>query len=92
MRACYIVRVLLADRGEWRDGFANGFGRVAVIADGEKLSSIPEYQFLPNKRDYDRATHGLGAIRAAPVSTARENNVLCSSNDNTDDDVMLKVC
>ena len=62
---------------------------MAVIA-GDKLTDIPEYSRLVHMAAYDTATLGLGAIRTAPVSTAKENNVLCL-HDTVHEDIMLKV-
>jgi len=91
-RACYVVRFVLADRNDVRQIFYQRYGRVAIIAGGSKLSDIPEYRFLTDKQNYDDAAQGLGAIRIAPVSTARENNVLCYRNATTEEDILFKVC
>ena len=91
-RACYVLRVVLADRKDLRHAYYHRYGRVAVIPAGHKLTEIPEYSRLAHMPAYDAATPGLGAIRSAPVSTAKEANVLCIHNDTDHEDIMLKVC
>ena len=91
-RACYILRILLADRVDVRQSFYRRYGHVAIIAGDDPLTVTPLQRFVPQKGYYNTHAHGLGAIRMAPVASARQNNVLCLRNDSTDEDVMLKVC
>ena len=78
-RACYVLRFLLADRKDLRQAYYRSYGRVAVVAREGHLRALPEFHFLPAV--FDEATPGLGAIPMAPVSAAKENNVLCWRND-----------
>ena len=91
MRACYILRIMLADRVDTRQSFYRRYGHVAVIAGDDPLTSTPLQRFLPHKSYYNKWAHGLGPIRMAPVASARVNNLLCYKNDSTTEDVMLKV-
>ena len=88
-RACYVLRFLLADRYDLRLRYYKAYGRVAVVAVGDRLRSLPEYRFL--SRDFDIATPGLGATLETPVSFAREENILCRRDDNSRDDILLRV-
>ena len=89
VRACYVLRFLLADRTDIRQAFYKSYGRVAIIAGSDVIGDIPEYQFLPSA--YNKATRGLGAIPAAPVSTAGEENVLCETDDpHEKEDILLR--
>jgi len=83
---------MLADRVDVRQAFYRRYGHVAVIAGQDPVTFTPMQRFLPYKSYYNTMAKGLGAIRMAPVSAARENNLLCFQNDSTSEDVMLKVC
>jgi hypothetical protein len=58
--------------------------RVAVIAQDEVMTDIPEYRDLADAfpdRDVDRDTRSLGASLQRPVSSSAEENVLCLADD-----------
>lgn len=89
IRACYVLRFLLADREDLRQAFYKAYGRVAIIGSSDVIGDIPEYHFLPNA--YNEATRGLGAIRAVPVSTAGEENIVCEEDDpHEKEDILLR--
>ena len=74
-RACYVVRVMLADRKDVRDALHDGHGRVAIIGITELTTDIPEHSFLPDVFN-DRA-RGLGGITYVPITSVSEENLLC---------------
>ncbi|CAL1528605.1 unnamed protein product, partial [Lymnaea stagnalis] len=77
-RACYVLRVLLADHSAIRQSFYKLFGRVAVIGSGERVTAVPEYRFLPDH--WNERSRGLGATESVPVSSGAEENLLCYRN------------
>ena len=88
-RACYVLRFLLADRKDLRTAYYRAYGRVAIIATTDVLTTLPEYHFLPQV--YDQGTPGVGAIPIAPVSSAQVENVLCLRNDtHGKEDILLR--
>ena len=78
-RACYVVRVLLADRYDVRNSFYKLSGRLGVIGAREGTTDIPEHSHLG--RWWDQRARGLGATPSAPISTGGEENVLCYRQD-----------
>jgi len=78
-RACYVVRLLLADSHKVRYHMYKYFGRAGVIGVNEGVRSIPEHSWLPSW--WDQRARGLGGTLSAPVSTGAEENLLCWSND-----------
>lgn len=73
------VIVLLARRPDLRDALVRGGARVAVIAEAEGTTDIPEHADLPRRfpgTDWDRRTRGVGATRERPVTSAGEENLL----------------
>ncbi len=74
-RACYVVRVLLADRKDVRDAIYDGHGRVAVIGVDELTTDIPEHSYLDDLWN-DRA-RGFGGTLQIPVTSASEENLRC---------------
>ncbi|XP_022107763.1 adhesion G-protein coupled receptor G7-like isoform X2 [Acanthaster planci] len=76
MRACYVVRFLLADRKDLRDAMYDRYGRVAVIAKTERTTQIPEHSYL-NSNLWDSRARGLGGFPQVPVTTNAEENLLC---------------
>ncbi len=78
-RACYVLRFLLADRADLRQAFYKAHGRIAVIGDTERITTLPDYSVLP--QEFEQATRGVGALPAIPVSSAGEENIRCQEND-----------
>ena len=67
---------------------ANGF-RHAVMGPypDEVTTDIPEHAFLasdPNT-DWDERARGLGATMSNPVGSSAEENILCHTDDRSDD-------
>jgi len=56
--------------------------KVAIVADGEGITQIPEYADLdtvfPIAGGWDSRSRGLGATLARPISSGAEENLLCS--------------
>ena len=66
-RACYVLRFVLADHSAVRTGFYKRHGRVAVKADSDLMTDIPEYDH--RKYRYVAENNGLGGTITVPVST-----------------------
>ena len=84
-RAAAIADQMLAFRPDLRSTMAATGTRIAVIANSERLTQIPEYsrlyeQFPGTDWDY-RAGAGLGATTFIPVTSTRESNLLCKPED-----------
>ncbi|XP_033634572.1 uncharacterized protein LOC117295895 [Asterias rubens] len=77
IRACYVVRFMLADRKDVRDSMFDSYGRVGVIGYHEKTLDIPEHSYLPSWWN-DRA-RGFGGTASRPIATDGEENILCWS-------------
>ena len=84
-RACYIVRFLLADRWDLRNVYYKLWGRVALIADAEQQTSLPEYQHFPDW--WDQRARGLGPTVSIPLTSVGDDNQRC-----TTDDKCVKFC
>jgi len=79
-RACHIVRFLLADRKDMRQGVYKGNGRFGVLAPHEGTgTSIPEHRHLG--AGWNARARGLGATTHIPISTGGEENLMCSPKD-----------
>ena len=78
-RACYVVRVLLADRPDVRKQLYKQGGRVGVIGVNEQTTDIPEHSYLPDW--WNQRARGLGGMVGTPISTVGEENLLCLKND-----------
>ncbi|KAH9512807.1 hypothetical protein Btru_038229 [Bulinus truncatus] len=74
-RACYVLRFMLAGHYVTRQSYYKLFGRVTVIGTSEKVTTVPEYKFLPDI--WNNRTRGLGATDDVPVSSGAEENLLC---------------
>jgi hypothetical protein len=59
--------------------------KVAIVADGEGITQIPEYSDLdivfPITGGWDARARGLGATVVRPISSGAEENVLCFATD-----------
>ncbi|XP_071964521.1 uncharacterized protein [Antedon mediterranea] len=75
LRACYIVRFMLADRQDVRNALHNNCARYSIIGLEELTNEIPEYSYLDDDQN-DRA-RGFGGTLNNPVSTVAEENLLC---------------
>ncbi len=84
-RAAAIADQMLAHRPDLRTTMATTGTRIAVIGNSERLTQIPEYSRLYEQFpgiDWDiRSAGGLGATTFIPVTSARENNLLCEPDD-----------
>ncbi|XP_072167436.1 uncharacterized protein [Diadema setosum] len=79
MRACYVVRVMLADRRELRQKMYDKFARVAVLAENELTLHLPEHSHLPER--YNDLVRSLGGTLYIPLASAAEENLLCRPDD-----------
>ena len=71
-RACYVVRFMFADHSEVRREHYRRHGRVAVKADSERITQLPEYNYLKPASFWDvRARAGLGATDKYPLSSGK---------------------
>jgi len=78
-RACYNVKVLLADNPKIRYWMYKNYGRLGIIGRNEGTRSIPEHSYLPPW--WDQRARGLGGTMAIPISTGGEENLLCLQSD-----------
>lgn len=76
-----IVANMLLKRPEMLDKLKQNKVRVAIMAESEKTTDIPEHSDLAPKSNWDKRARGLGATRARPASTCAEENVLRYPND-----------
>ena len=83
-RARDIINEMLANRSDLRATIAGLGVRVAVMAQSEVTTDIPEHGDLYEAfagTDWDRRARGLGATLARPATSAAEENLLCYEND-----------
>lgn len=84
LRACSVVVRMLGPRDDVRLAMIANHTRVAVMAETEVTSDIPEhsdlYEAFPGT-DWDTRARGLGATPARPASSCAEENVLCYPSD-----------
>ena len=66
----------------------NGFRHAVMGAYPDEVTTdIPEHAFLASdaNTDWDERARGLGATMANPVGSSAEENVLCHTDDRSDD-------
>ncbi|WP_437521835.1 hypothetical protein WME79_29940 [Sorangium sp. So ce726] len=84
LRACSVVVRMLGHRDDVRQAMIENHTRVAVMAETEVTTDIPEhsdlYEAFPGT-DWDTRARGLGATPARPASSCAEENVLCYPSD-----------
>ncbi|WP_437759869.1 hypothetical protein [Sorangium sp. So ce1389] len=84
LRACSVVVRMLGHRDDVRQAMIANHTRVAVMAETEVTTDIPEhsdlYEAFPGT-DWDTRARGLGATPARPASSCAEENVLCYPSD-----------
>ena len=78
-RACYVIKVLFANRADIRDEYKRLNGRMGVFGPGEFTTSIPEHSHLDSSY-YDDRTCGLGPTAQHPIATGCSDNLLCNSS------------
>lgn len=76
-----VVLEMVAERPELLDRLAEKKIRLAIMAEGEVTTDIPEHSDLTPKDDWDQRARGLGATLARPAVSAAEENVLCRPTD-----------
>ena len=84
-QACYLTRFMFADWPSVRNAYFKLHGRVALIADTEQTTDIPEHSFLGKKPEkkamWDSRARGLGLTLAAPCTSAGDDNQRCDGKD-----------
>lgn len=84
LRACSVVIRMLGHRDDVRQAMIANRTRLAVMAETEVTTDIPEhsdlYEAFPGT-DWDTRARGLGATPARPASSCAEENVLCYRSD-----------
>ncbi|WP_438010840.1 hypothetical protein WME89_20580 [Sorangium sp. So ce321] len=84
LRACSVILRMLGHRDDVRQAMIANHTRVAVMAETEVTTDIPEhsdlYEAFPGT-DWDTRARGLGATPARPASSCAEENVLCYPSD-----------
>ncbi|WP_437336034.1 hypothetical protein [Sorangium sp. So ce394] len=93
LRACSVVVRMLGLRDDVRLAMIENRTRVAVMAETEVTTDIPEhsdlYEAFPGT-DWDTRARGLGATPARPASSCAEENVLCYPSDRyTGEDILV---
>ncbi|WP_437725500.1 hypothetical protein [Sorangium sp. So ce861] len=93
LRACSVVVRMLGLRDDVRLAMIENHTRVAVMAETEVTTDIPEhsdlYEAFPGT-DWDTRARGLGATPARPASSCAEENVLCYPSDPyTGEDILV---
>ncbi|XP_041465843.1 fibrillin-2-like [Lytechinus variegatus] len=78
-RACYVVRVMLADRRDLRQEMYKKFMRVAILAENELTIHLPEHSHLDES--YNDRIRSLGGTLYIPLASAAEENLLCRDSD-----------
>jgi hypothetical protein len=76
-RACYVIRVFLAEREDVRKVFYKKNLRIVLVSNSETLLNIPEMNSLGNKWI---AVRGISATKRLPLIAVGEESVLCSSH------------
>lgn len=74
--AADVVRRMLSKRPDVAEALANLKVRVAVMAQSELTTDIPEHSDLDPKEYWDKRARGLGATIARPVCSCAEENLL----------------
>ena len=84
-RARDIIDEMLANRPDIRAALAESGRRVSVVADGEAITDIPEFQDLyeeyPATDWNERIRSGLSGNREDPTTAIYARNLLCQEND-----------
>ncbi|WP_437678897.1 hypothetical protein [Sorangium sp. So ce131] len=84
LRACSVVVRMIGLREDVLQAMIMNHTRVAVMAESEVTTDIPEhsdlYEAFPGT-DWDTRARGLGATPARPASSCAEENVLCYPSD-----------
>ena len=77
-----VTRMMLGPRNDMRSCLTAAGAAMAIIPEGEYVTSLPEFAFLKGEKDiagnrYDSfAISGLGAVKGQPVSSTSEKNLL----------------
>ena len=77
-RACYVLRFLLTSSSRLKETFFKRNLRVVVLANGESVLNVPEYEGIPSSWSTIKA---LSPSIQIPVLTVAEENLLCSVGD-----------
>ena len=74
---------MLAKLPHIRDEMIRNGAKIAVMADTEVTTDIPEHAFLANdpNTDWDARARGLGGTLAVPTNSCAEENLLCYTKD-----------
>ena len=75
-KAAETIRHMLAERPDVLAELARSKVRVAVMAQSEKTTDIPEHSDLKPKPYWDQRARGLGATRWRPAVSCAEENLL----------------
>jgi hypothetical protein len=76
-----VVTRMLEQRPELLDRLVEKKIRLAIMAETEVTTDIPEHSDLTPKEYWDDRARGLGATLARPAVSAAEENVLCYATD-----------
>ena len=81
-----LIREVLANRPDLLEALASTRTRIAIMAESEVITDIPEFRFLYQLapgRDWDTVLRGggLGPNTAIPVLVVAERNLICLQSD-----------
>ena len=79
-RACYVVKYMMASRYDSRNAYYKLYGRIAIIADSEQQTSLPEYHTLDSSY-WDSRARGVGPTMGVPVTSVGDDNQRCAEQD-----------
>ena len=74
--AAYLIDNMLATRPDVRQALINNKIHMAVMAETEFVTDVPEYAYLRPKPYWDRRARGLGPIDRHPVVSVGAENLL----------------
>lgn len=78
-RVQFLTLNMMARMPQVRDEMIRHNIKIAVMADTEVTTDIPEHSFLPPS--WDQRARGLGATLQVPTSSCAEENLLCYTQD-----------
>jgi hypothetical protein len=88
-RACYVVRYLFASRYDARNAYYKVYGRIALIADDQQQTSLPEYKTWDSSY-WDSRARGLGPTVGIPMTSVGDDNQRCAPKDRYwDQDILI---
>jgi hypothetical protein len=76
LEAAYLIDNMLANRPDIRQALVDSKIHMAVMAESEFVTDVPEYAYMRPKPYWDRRARGLGPIDRHPVVSVGAENLL----------------